>query len=147
MFRGDMGSYVFERTEDMFKFFRSAGDRINPCYWAEKVTAQSMFGKGIKKFKMDMFREAVEEDLNNFIESNDSVDEAELRQSVKDDILDCVEDEYSAVEAIRNFTYEDEEVFTDFFEHSLESYTYHYLWCCYAIVWGINQYDKLKLSL
>lgn len=142
MFRGDMGCYVFERTEDMFTFFRSAGHGINPCYWSEKVQAQSIFGNGIMKFNLDKFREAVEDDLKEIIECNEDLDEAELRQAVKDDILDCAEDEYSAIEAIRNFSYNDKEVFTDFFEHSLESYTYHYLWCCYAIVWGIQKYDE-----
>lgn len=150
-YRGDMGCYVFERLPDMFNFFRSdkEGLYINPCYWSEKVTAKSIFGNGIKKFNMDKFTEAVEEDLKNFIDSKYDYENChaalKLREAVKDDILDCVEDEYSAVEAIRNFTYEDEKVFTDFFEHSLKSYTPHYLWCCYAIAWGIQQYDKRKV--
>ena len=24
---------------------------------------------------------------------------------------------------------------------SMNRYTFHYLWCCYALAWGINQYD------
>ena len=34
---GDMGTYLFSRIEDMFKFFRH--DRPNPQYWAEKCQA------------------------------------------------------------------------------------------------------------
>jgi len=39
---GDMGTYVFARTQDMFEFFRShrsTGFPINPGYWAEKIRA------------------------------------------------------------------------------------------------------------
>ena len=34
--------------------------------------------------------------------------------------------------------------FYDFWETDLEEYTFRYLWCLYAIVWGITQYDKQK---
>ena len=30
---------------------------------------------------------------------------------------------------------------SDFWEVNLYQYTYHFVWCCYAIVWGIHQYD------
>ena len=38
---GDMGSYVFSRTADMFEFFRDSAmtGRINPGYWHEKADA------------------------------------------------------------------------------------------------------------
>ena len=29
----------------------------------------------------------------------------------------------------------------DFWEHDLTKPTFHVLWCMYAIVWGIQQYD------
>ena len=32
--------------------------------------------------------------------------------------------------------------FTDFWEHNFQEYTYHYIWQLYAIVWGINVWDK-----
>ena len=32
--------------------------------------------------------------------------------------------------------------FTDLFDHRFTSYTYHFIWCCYAIAWGIAQYDR-----
>jgi hypothetical protein len=44
-------------------------------------------------------------------------------------------------ETIRNF---DAFEFSDFWEHDLTEYTYHYIWCCYAIAWGIAEYDKAK---
>lgn len=115
MIRGDMGCYVFERIPDMFGFFRNnratkeTDLEINVGYWAEKVVSQSIFGNGIKKFDLDKFKEAVENDLNNYIECDSfySMDlpESLIREAVKDDILDCADDEYNALEAIRNFSF------------------------------------------
>jgi hypothetical protein len=44
VFSGDGNSYVFRRTADMFKFFRSGiwrdgSHHINPGYWSEKLTS------------------------------------------------------------------------------------------------------------
>jgi hypothetical protein len=27
---------------------------------------------------------------------------------------------------------------------SITRFTFHFLWCCYALAWGINMYDKSK---
>jgi hypothetical protein len=40
---GDMGTFTFERTEDMLTFFRGAGD-INPQYWSEKIRPNALLG-------------------------------------------------------------------------------------------------------
>ena len=37
VFSGDMGTYVFRRTNDMFTFFR--GKHIYLSYWAQKIVA------------------------------------------------------------------------------------------------------------
>ena len=29
----------------------------------------------------------------------------------------------------------------DFFDGSMTRFTFHFLWCCYALAWGINKYD------
>lgn len=31
--------------------------------------------------------------------------------------------------------------FVDFFDGSMNRFTFHFLWCCYALAWGINKYD------
>jgi hypothetical protein len=46
--------------------------------------------------------------------------------------------------AVTEFEWDNQQYFTDFFEHSLEDYTFHYIWCCYALVWGIRQYDAAQ---
>lgn len=35
---------------------------------------------------------------------------------------------------------------SDFWECSSEVYTYHFIWCLWAIAWGIRQYDEAKSS-
>ncbi|RYG95492.1 MAG: hypothetical protein EON58_14030 [Alphaproteobacteria bacterium] len=36
--------------------------------------------------------------------------------------------------------------FEDFWEHTLTDYTFHFMWCCNAIQWAIQQYDASKVS-
>ena len=36
--------------------------------------------------------------------------------------------------------------FYDTWEWDLRDYTYQFLWCCHAIVWGVAQYDKSRQS-
>ena len=42
--------------------------------------------------------------------------------------------------AIAEFKHDDFEL-TDSWEISGNRYTLHFIWCLYAIVWGIDQYD------
>jgi len=34
--------------------------------------------------------------------------------------------------------------FEDFWEIDCHDYTYSFVWCCYAIAWGIQVYDAAK---
>lgn len=70
-YTGDMGSYVFQRTTDMFEFFRTDrndfnynkdGLSINPGYWGEKLEAVDKCD-GFKEFSLDLFRKNVREYL------------------------------------------------------------------------------------
>ena len=134
---GDMGDFVFSRTEDMFDFFRGECGKINTGYWGEKLTSISVFG-GHKKFDWDGFFESFKEQL---ISSNSDVTEEAIISAIDENMLAIDEDEYGAVQLVRNWN--DEEIV---FESSdviwRESLTYQYIWCLYAIVWGINKYDK-----
>ena len=37
-------------------------------------------------------------------------------------------------------------MFDDFFDGSMTRFSFRFLWCCYALAWGINTYDKSKES-
>lgn len=51
---GDMGTWVFRRLPDMFEFFRTDSGRINPGYWAEKLTA--MPEGGYAEYSQDLVK-------------------------------------------------------------------------------------------
>lgn len=140
---GDMGDYVFHSPSriDMFDFFNLS--EINPGYWAEKVVSESKFGKGIYYFDINVFRQNIIEYVKDYLnlEENEEIPEKYLNEIQF--ILDA-SDEYDCISELRNFT-SDIINFDSFWEGtSCESFTHHYLWCCHAIQWSINQYYILK---
>jgi hypothetical protein len=139
---GDMGSYVFQRTEDMFRFFRMDKEQgklsINPSYWGEKLQAISRH-EGYKEYDPDKFREAIKEALD------DMDADQELRDEVEEEVLEYADSgEVLAMQAAMDFEYEGNRIFSDFYEMFVKSFTHHYIWCCYALAWGIRKYDESK---
>lgn len=133
----------------MFTFFRtshpcqSPEDRhlkINPEYWSEKLEAVDRHD-GLKQYSPEMVREYFTEWMND----NDG--SPELRQAIKDNILSCVDDGPQAVhDAATDFEHDGHKPFQNFFEVDMDEYTSRFIWCCYALAWGIEQYDKSKQS-
>ncbi len=144
-YTGDMGTFVFNRTTDMFTFFRSSHPcqpadhrhlKINPQYWSEKLESVDRCD-GLKQYSPEMVREY----FTAWINDNDA--SPELRQAIKDDILSCVDEGPQAVyNAATEFEHDGNNPFQDFFEVSMEEYSGRFIWCCYALAWGIQQYDK-----
>ncbi len=144
-YTGDMGTFVFQRLEDMFVFFRTdrhrdkPGLHTNPGYWSEKVEAADRHD-GIKEYRAEKFRRRITEWLD------DAGASPELREAVEDEVLSCADEgEYEARRAVRDFDHEDgADIFTDFWEIDLTEYTHRFMWCCYALAWGIQKYDDAK---
>jgi hypothetical protein len=179
-YTGDMGAYVFQRTRDMFDFFRRADHsyQIDLHYWAEKCEASDTrsSGGGIRRFSHDAFRRRVRAWVRDFAHDTIStlrVQHAiaramgvkalrELRQAVKDDILDGDDNEVRAYDAVSGFTFPNAGAqddnwrryfgreftfeFDDFWEVDCKEYTPRFQWCCHALAWGIHQYDQAKLA-
>lgn len=152
---GDCGSYVFSRVKDMFRFFResdgSKGLTINPRYWGEKLQAADT-SSGFMEFDKNSFIERVKEHFDNFVESHPELDEKnELWETIEDEVLFYSDNEHEAYSAVNNFDHfigNDVFEFSDFFDDGgTETYTARYLWCLYAIVWGISQYDLSKKTV
>lgn len=158
-YTGDMGTYVFSRLPDMFKFFRtdrrhSRGLAINRGYWAEKVFAKDRHD-GIKEFSEELFTRAVMDHLIRWIREHarrTTKDERrELWEAVISDVLGADDDQNGvckqiAVHEFRHIVNGDVGAFyfQDFWECSIEDYTHRFVWCCYAIAWGIQQYDNSR---
>ncbi len=159
-YTGDMGTFVFSRIDDMFAFFRMDdhdwnknphGLSINPGYWSEKVLAADK-NNGIEKWDEDEFVRRVNEVRVEWMRWAKSLgiskgERRELWDDVENDVLSNPSNEHLCVAKIYEyFKRIGDEVFEfmDFFEGSLNRYTFHFLWCCYALAWGINMYDKSK---
>lgn len=144
---GDMGCFVFARTADMFEFFR--GDRINPQYWAEKIQATNRTS-GHQAFSFDLLKEAVAADFEHWDFDSDE-QKAEAWKLIEGDNYsglfydaDGSDQQYAVGEVMDYECPITKQKFEDFWEHNLEDYTHHYLWCCHAIQWAISQYDSKK---
>ena len=156
---GDCGTYVFSRIPDMFGFFRmDKGDfnfnkdnelNINPDYWGEKLQSIST-NSGYKEFDEKVFRERVKYHFDTYMadDAEDKGVKEELWNAIENEVLSFIYDgEHEAYSRIHNFSYEslngENYRFIDFFDSgSTESYTYNYIWCLYAVVWGIKKYDE-----
>ncbi len=144
---GDCGDFTFKRTHDMFGFFRREELTINPSYWQEKLCAGASFAGGTaisEEFSFDKYKARVGEWFNDRFPKgkSDRAARKEAREEVKEQLLEIDEDEWSAVVATREFDSEHID-FYDFWESGCSEWRYHYLWCLYAIVWGIQEYDRI----
>lgn len=158
-YAGDMGTYVFSRLNDMFEFFRRPEHcrySIDMRYWAEKCKAgdKSGRGDGIREWSKEKFADVINEYRVRWIrEAHDygSMDKAERRElweAVQNNVLDLAEDgEHAACEAAHGFIWQADRdrpgySFQDFWEYSFDEYTNRFQWCCMALSWAIQVYDK-----
>jgi hypothetical protein len=160
---GDMGTYVFSRLDDMFKFFRSEEGKINRSYWAEKLQGdyRGRSSRGME-FSMDLFRAAIKDQFRRSWKGKCYSKEAfDLRREcwdeVKDQLLAMSDDgEDYCIRAVMDYRFDmprgtgmfsmDRFEFHDFWENSFHEFTFHFTWCCRAIVWAIEQYDAAKAA-
>lgn len=167
-YTGDMGTYVFRRANDMFGFFRKGGrlDRIDHCYWAEKIEAADR--TGVKKHSHEKFEREINDWIDGHAEDHKPDDDetdrlalwaaayAELRAEVKSDVLGADENEVRCFDAANDFEHKGDAwhefhgggetfEFTDFWEVDTTEYTSRFIWCCFALAWGVEKYDAAKL--
>lgn len=151
---GDIGTYVFARTLDMFSFFRSTeGEhRINPDYWSKKLEASDTCrgNRGLQPymtFSNDLFTDAVRADLRDHLERNDHLSLSERKRIVWAARADLFDSGYSDTREAINAAVSwccpvtAHAPFSEIYEHSLEDYDFGFLFACHAIVWGIKRYD------
>lgn len=168
-YTGDMGTYVFQRLEDMFEFFRT--DRLNrrdPAklyinlpYWTEKLVAidgnrsggkvkpfdEAKFRKVINQYRVDWMRSAKESG------ELDADGRRELWEAVESDVIGPLEDGgvERALWAAYEFYHKDSTggrkrgwMFDDLWDNDFTEYSHSIVWCCYALAWAIRAYDAAK---
>lgn len=171
VFSGDMGCYVFSRLEDMFEFFRTRpkeneGLYINTGYWGEKLEAVARH-TGYHKYNPDLARANVKKRVDEWIAESELSEEdaTTLREELEEEINydDGMHEAYRTIDKFYHKVGEDAYLaldlrsrvktdppdfktfyFQDIHEWTWEDYTYHYVWCCYAIAWAIRKYDEIK---
>ncbi|WP_417070762.1 hypothetical protein [Niveibacterium terrae] len=163
-YSGDMGCYVFSRLADMFEFFRT--DRsynsgrlgINLGYWSEKLVAVdgNRDRASAKEFCEEKFRSVICEYRLNWIREAarsgilDKEARRELWESVEDEVLCRIGDNNdAAMTAANEFSWSAgykrrSWFFEDLWDHSFTEFTHSFVWCCYALAWGIKTYDEAK---
>lgn len=161
-YSGDMGDFVFFRLNDMFNFFRTDSESprakgetlyINTGYWGEKCVAIDKID-GIRTFSPENFTDNVKDWLEEYLEDEkDEEFKAALTEAVQDELLDYADSmiEQEAREALNDFSfrYKNDRIveISDTWEWTLTEKSFRFVWCCYAIVWGIMQYDINKATL
>lgn len=145
---GDMGTYVFARERDMFRFFRTESNAINRPYWSEKLT--SCRREGVKEHSPERFIRNVVDYVRQSMAREDKAGQTELFREVREQVLRCAENEHDACDAAHRFEHKMPNgrvfEFHDFWEYDHTEFTHHFTWCCYAIVWAIQKYDEATAS-
>lgn len=161
-YTGDMGTYVFQRLEDMFEFFRHDRENerlhINVGYWTEKLVAVdgNRGGGKIKAYNEEKFKAVINEYRVNWM--REGRDTSYLNKEQRRSLWDAIEDEvigvmsdgeHYAYQAANEFSWKHPETddhyeFRDFWEHDCTEYTHSIIWCLYALAWGIKVYDEAK---
>jgi hypothetical protein len=144
-FRGDMGTYVFAREEDMFAFFELSRG-INAHYRAEKVQAEDI-NSPVREYSRELF---IQEVIEQFWNSRENLeDPAEVWSEIREQLLD---DEYGpsgnetlAYSAAMDFRYGGFE-FYDVAEWRLKAFSFNFLYALHAIVDGIRRYRAHQAS-
>ena len=161
-YTGDMGTYVFTRLRDMFEFFRTDREyaqrrgkklAINPGYWGEKLEAVDKHD-GFRKFSEDEFdrqiRRLFVEWLRYHRDDTSKDERRELLEAIESEVLGADGDSggYRKQCAANDFGHQVNQrvyfCFQDFWEINVEEYSQRFMWCCYALAWGIQQYDDAK---
>ena len=145
-YTGDMGTYVFQRLKDMFAFFRTEGLRINPGYWGEKLEAVDRYA-GYHQWSRDKFERRIREYLDCWLADGELTEEqqAEAKEQLESDVIRALGDgKEAAYRAARDFEFAGSSPFYDWWEVDTDEYSFRFIWCCYALAWGVQQYDAAR---
>lgn len=142
---GDMGTYAFARTPDMFEFFGTGP--INPHYWAEKLLSQSR--AEVKTFSPTALGEVVTTCFEDWCTGLPETEAGRLLKALRDALLrPDFTDLRDAHEALATFQWESHAgevyIFSDSWEFDLTEYTLSFLWCLHAITYAIRCYRAFR---
>jgi hypothetical protein len=143
---GDVETFTFARTEDMFDFFGNGTDpagepQINPHYWAQKIDGPG----GGQNLARIYTHEALRDRVLSWAEDHCSSGEGAmiypslLTEALEREVLYGYTN-YEGEGYERLGLLEDAVGYMDCWEWDLKQYDWAFLWCCWAIVSAIGQY-------
>lgn len=146
---GDTGDYVFSRVEDMLEFFEASRGSINPPYWSEKLQAPKYNAENVSSYSWRVYERRVKQWLDEVCAELSDAEADALRLAATNDLLDEYggwrHSSHDAGSALLDFEHEGIRIH-DAWEWDLNDWDYSFLWCCHAIVWGIEQYREHEAS-
>jgi len=142
---GDYGTFSFARITDMFKFFRTGDEklRINCSYWTEKLISTDR-ARGHEEFSIEGNRFHIQEAYRNYAKKEPNPDHREYAREALRDAFDEAPESWEQLHAKLTYLDNDSirtELNDALYDVSLDRLTTAYVWCLWAIAWGINQYD------
>ncbi len=145
-YTGDMGTYVFKRLKDMFAFFRTEGLRINPGYWGEKLQAVDSCD-GYRQWSKHKFEQLIRDAFDEWVEDGElsTAQKKALQAQFESDVIRASDyGKDTAYLAARDFEFAGQSPFQDWWEVDTDEYSFRFIWCCYALAWGVQQYDEAR---
>jgi hypothetical protein len=112
-----------------------------------KAVDNDGMGKGAaKRYDKEKFEEHIKRWCSDYLDNRSFSEEEqkEFLEEIEQEVLYYSEEEHAAYQAAYDYTYDKQSVFQDFFECDCTEYTFQYIWCIYAIAWGIKTYDASK---
>lgn len=143
---GEAGSFVFSAKKDMFAFFRrgDGGITINPAYCSDKLISIDQNIK-FRHFDPQKFIDQVTLQFILWSDQNNDLAEPTIKavwDEIETKVIAAVaEGQAQAYQAVKNFQH-DAFQFEELLEVNTYTHNAKYLWCLYAICWGIQQYDN-----
>lgn len=143
---GDCGDFVFARTRDMMDFFAADHGRINPQYWSEKLRAprpDAALTFSHDKLVIALKEWFKEQDYDMSGNLLGATGRQALWEAIDRQIINVSWSEAEAVQHLRDFQHKGHLYLIDSaWEWNLREYDWSFLWCCWAIVWGIRVYRE-----
>lgn len=155
---GDMGCCVFSRLFDMFQFIRTDKDGIDFRYWQEKVVSGR---ESTERFSYEKLKKLINEYIDSRLDGEgwdeDEIDE--LKDDIEYELSYYDRNSVRLFDAINEYSYHKNKEylmsdkpdfeFTNWGEwHGMaNTYTFQYIWQCYAIQYAVKEYDKFKENI
>lgn len=158
--------FEFFRTDREYAQRRGYQLGINPGYWSEKLQAVdgNRRNGSAMEFSADKFRRVINEIRVGWIKEaarNNTLNKdhrRELWEEIQNTVLAKLDDDCdeAAQLAARDFYWQADIFkgrytrgqpywqFEDLWKYNFQQFTHHFIWCCYALAWGIQKYDASK---